>query len=1162
MINRMFSHKFAVMVSLFVLLSLTTVVTAGTFPTEVTSVQYDDVIYIRWFNDYGDNEAVSPFTTGSSFKIDYRTSGTEGWHALATTDATWAKMKVTEPGISYEFRVTHFDSEGIEQAVSNPHEFVSLVPKDAEGENLHMEITSLSADEFPIIYLWALVDSVGEGLFELDEDNFTVNENGVYQDSMFKVYPPESGPVATDIVFVFDATGSMGDEIDALKINTQLFADSLVAAGIDFRIGLIVYYDDYVMYNSGNLVPPESLHVFRGWINDLVAWGGGDGPEDAFDALDAATTMNFRPAAQKFFIVVTDASAHYEGDMSCPGTCSSGDFTNHTQESIVSLLLANDVSCYVIGPDLGNSGTYHDYCGGCYDWQYHSDSLSLTDATGGQWYSILADFRGIVEDMVEGWASQYKIRYHSSNPDCDGVEREVELLVEDFGEMALDTAWYIPCMRPIVIVTDYTRNLEAVAQPFGVALTIDAWVIDNVEPFPTDATLFYRTTGGGGYLSTPMWNVSDSLWRADIPAGVVINPGVDYYITATDGTTTGSAPSADPSIYPYQIAVLPNVAPVITHTSIDSCIDKGVEVIITAEVWDTTFFITAVELYYRSYGEILYNSVAMAESSFTYYSFIPAEVNGDFGFEYYIRAVDNFGVAAYHGDSDFPHRVNIGPCGEESDTITPTYAWIDVYCEFPDFNGVPLAEGDVIKAYDPDGVLCGMDVVGADGTFGFMPIYCDDEYTPDVDEGAEPGNLITFTINDEEVLTDPEIFWTTNGAQFELCSFYTCIELELTTGWNLISWNLDYATNITEFASLLGKCSCLEVILGFDHGALTYDPDLPEYSTLDNVDYYHGYWVKMRCDNTITICGLKIDEAESIQIYSGWNLVSYWPNECLPVETALASIAGLYEVVLGYDGGYQVYVASDTISSTLTEMCPEFGYWIRSTADATLTYPGWIEPPVAVSRQNTPVTVATDFITPTRNWMSIYGSGITLNGKALPADAVIEASTEDGVTCGHGVCVDGLLKFTPVYGWETGSETTSAYPKEGDLIQISVNGERVYPDLVYSSNGDRVRVERLTSAYDPTLPLEFTLSQNYPNPFNPTTVISFNLPKTSQVKLTVFNVLGQEVATLVNDRLNEGPHTVTWTGTDNNGNTVSSGLYLYRLTAGDKSLSKKMVLTK
>ncbi|MEA2030194.1 MAG: FlgD immunoglobulin-like domain containing protein [candidate division Zixibacteria bacterium] len=499
------------------------------------------------------------------------------------------------------------------------------------------------------------------------------------------------------------------------------------------------------------------------------------------------------------------------------------------------------------------------------------------------------------------------------------------------------------------------------------------------------------------------------------------------------------------------------------------------------------------------------------------------------------------------------------------DIITPTYAWIDVYCEFPEFNGVPLAEGDVIKAYDPDGVLCGMDVVRADGTFGFMPIYCDDIYTDEVDEGAEAGDLITFTINDEEVLTDPEILWTTNGAQFPVCTFYTCLEIELTAGWNLISWNLDYASNIDDFMSLIGggsKCIDVDVILSFDEGALTYDPDLAEYSTLDDVDYYHGYWIKINNDYTFEICGDMIDKTEFIQIYSGWNLVSYWPNECLPVDAALASIAGLYEVVLGYDGGYQVYVPSDKIYSTLTEMCPELGYWIRSTADASLIYPGWTGPTFAASRSDAPVTAASEFITPTRNWISVYGSGITLDGKALPDNAVIKASTEDGVICGHGVYNNGLLKFTPVYGWETTNETTSAYPKEGDLVQISVNGERVYPDITYSNNGDRVRVERLTSASDNALPMEFTLSQNYPNPFNPTTEISFTLPKTYQVKLTVFNVLGQEVTTLVNDRLNEGPHTFTWTGTDDNGNTVSSGLYLYRLTAGDQTLSKKMVLTK
>jgi hypothetical protein len=94
------------------------------------------------------------------------------------------------------------------------------------------------------------------------------------------------------------------------------------------------------------------------------------------------------------------------------------------------------------------------------------------------------------------------------------------------------------------------------------------------------------------------------------------------------------------------------------------------------------------------------------------------------------------------------------------------------------------------------------------------------------------------------------------------------------------------------------------------------------------------------------------------------------------------------------------------------------------------------------------------------------------------------------------------------------------------------------------------------------LPKEFALSQNMPNPFNPSTVLSYALPKDAKVNLAVYNVLGQHVATLVDDFQRAGNQTVTWDGTDVRGNQVSSGVYFYKLRAGDFTDTKKMLLLK
>jgi len=94
------------------------------------------------------------------------------------------------------------------------------------------------------------------------------------------------------------------------------------------------------------------------------------------------------------------------------------------------------------------------------------------------------------------------------------------------------------------------------------------------------------------------------------------------------------------------------------------------------------------------------------------------------------------------------------------------------------------------------------------------------------------------------------------------------------------------------------------------------------------------------------------------------------------------------------------------------------------------------------------------------------------------------------------------------------------------------------------------------------LPRTFSLSQNYPNPFNPTTTIRYALPQGSRVTLKVYNVLGQEVATLVDGYQPAGFQLAVWDGRTMAGSTVPSGTYLYRVVAGDFVQTRTMVLLK
>ena len=116
-------------------------------------------------------------------------------------------------------------------------------------------------------------------------------------------------------------------------------------------------------------------------------------------------------------------------------------------------------------------------------------------------------------------------------------------------------------------------------------------------------------------------------------------------------------------------------------------------------------------------------------------------------------------------------------------------------------------------------------------------------------------------------------------------------------------------------------------------------------------------------------------------------------------------------------------------------------------------------------------------------------------------------------------------------------------------------------DLAFTLDADiEQNITDVPNVIDTRLAKTFALNQNYPNPFNPETKITFQFPQASQVTLRIFNILGKEIKTLVNEQYQAGKHTVNWDGKDNLGNVVSSGIYFYQLRAGNFTQAKKMIL--
>jgi len=140
-------------------------------------------------------------------------------------------------------------------------------------------------------------------------------------------------------------------------------------------------------------------------------------------------------------------------------------------------------------------------------------------------------------------------------------------------------------------------------------------------------------------------------------------------------------------------------------------------------------------------------------------------------------------------------------------------------------------------------------------------------------------------------------------------------------------------------------------------------------------------------------------------------------------------------------------------------------------------------------------------------------------------------------------------------------------PDETATTYISSNGSSWY-DLGLSSNDVAIRVRTSPTLVlsvndsDGLLPDGFSLSHNYPNPFNPGTTINYTLPMRSHVNISIYNLLGQRINTVVDRLKSAGEYTTYWDGTGFDGKQVSTGVYFYRLQAGDYAQSKKMLLLK
>ena len=189
----------------------------------------------------------------------------------------------------------------------------------------------------------------------------------------------------------------------------------------------------------------------------------------------------------------------------------------------------------------------------------------------------------------------------------------------------------------------------------------------------------------------------------------------------------------------------------------------------------------------------------------------------------------------------------------------------------------------------------------------------------------------------------------------------------------------------------------------------------------------------------------------------------------------------------------------------------------------------------------------------------------TLDGKALAEDAIVRLAIDDESSATRDL--DYAALFTPMIEIPAGSITGTMNFYVDPVADNLEEGDEIIRlvGTIDGLEGGEVEIAisdlGVAKAVVQTRPEAFSLADNFPNPFNPTTTIKYALPQAADVELTVYNVVGQPVRTLVAEYQSAGRYAVEWDATNDSGHSLSSGMYLYRLQVGGEFHEvKKMLL--
>lgn len=265
----------------------------------------------------------------------------------------------------------------------------TLQPKISSTEQgLELTIKNVDITKYPDVQLiLEAYKTNGEPVDTLRADQLHVLENGVEKKiiSVKKISINERVPV--DFVFILDKTGTMQRNMDGIQENIVKFTNSLMARGIDFKLGLVLFSD--IVENVYQ--PTDNVYSFINWIKAVKANGGNDEKENALEAIKFAGKINFRPAANKVLVLITDAPFHQKGE--------NGDgVTDQTTQSITEMLQKNDLRLFAIVPPSLKEYSY------------------MTEGTSGKVFDIQFPFSTILNNFSTQLTNLYALKYTTNMP--------------------------------------------------------------------------------------------------------------------------------------------------------------------------------------------------------------------------------------------------------------------------------------------------------------------------------------------------------------------------------------------------------------------------------------------------------------------------------------------------------------------------------------------------------------------------------------------------------------------------------------------------------------------------------------------------------------------------------------------------------------------------